>query len=111
MFSYDCQASCFAWDKENRLLFVGLQTGTIKQYRIHESYKKVDVLPDISVHTSRVTGLLYDAKKGRLVLEIRFDLFLIFVWCRLPALETRLERCMMFPDVLLFQSTSLMRLQ
>eukprot|EP00475_Leptophrys_vorax_P025145 TRINITY_DN3515_c0_g1_i1.p1 TRINITY_DN3515_c0_g1~~TRINITY_DN3515_c0_g1_i1.p1 ORF type:complete len:572 (-),score=147.64 TRINITY_DN3515_c0_g1_i1:30-1745(-) len=65
--NYDCQAACLAWDRENRIVYVGLQTGVIKVYRLNANYSKVELLPDIAVHSARVTGLLYDASRNRLI--------------------------------------------
>jgi WD40 repeat protein len=59
-----------AWDKINRRVFVGLQTGLIKQYQTDSDYNKISVLDDIRVHTGRVSALFYDSRRNFLVIVL-----------------------------------------
>jgi hypothetical protein len=57
-----------AFDPVSRTFYVGLNTGVIKRYLVNDSYTKILMLSDINVHTERVTGIVLDKRKKRLVL-------------------------------------------
>lgn len=65
--NYDCQASALCWNKEKNIVFVGLQTGIIKQYRISPETGKIVALEDITSFTKRVTAIYHDNSKKRMI--------------------------------------------
>lgn len=64
---FDSSASTVAWDPVRRYLFVGLDSGSIRVFLVDADFSCMAQMKDLSLHTARVTRLVYDAGRDELI--------------------------------------------